>query len=181
MTLLIISEHAWVRKLLFPRIEIRVPLTLKINVKIVFFDFCYSNCLLAQLFSSFDPSCWKTMNDLIFQIGRKMKRKKVGKKINQTFLFMWFALIISEHAWVRKLLFPRIEIRAPKLLKNHVKIVFFNSFNLFSLVTQPMLQSRPNRTELRSMDSYIQILCRYLKCKQKAPPVLKNHPKPLSD
>jgi hypothetical protein len=39
-----------------------------------------------------------------------------------------------------------------------------------TLVTQPMLQRRPNRTELRSMDSYIQILCRFQKCKQKVPP-----------
>ena len=39
-----------------------------------------------------------------------------------------------------------------------------------SLVTQPMLQRRPNHTELRSMDSYIQILCRFQKCKQKVPP-----------
>ena len=39
-----------------------------------------------------------------------------------------------------------------------------------SLVTQPTLQRRPNRTELRSMDSYIQILCRFQKCKQKVPP-----------
>ena len=38
-----------------------------------------------------------------------------------------------------------------------------------SLVTQPMLQRRPNRTELRSMDSYIQILCRFQKCKRKVP------------
>ena len=45
-----------------------------------------------------------------------------------------------------------------------------------SLVTQPMLQGRPNRTELRSMDSYIQILCRFKKCKRKVPPpsLLKN-------
>ena len=26
------------------------------------------------------PSCWKTMNDLIFQIGRKMKRKKKSER-----------------------------------------------------------------------------------------------------
>ena len=39
-----------------------------------------------------------------------------------------------------------------------------------SLVTQPMLQRRPNPTELRSMDSFIQILCRFQKCKQKVPP-----------
>ena len=33
-----------------------------------------------------------------------------------------------------------------------------------------MLQRQPNRTELRLMDSYIQILCRFQKCKQKVPP-----------
>ena len=33
-----------------------------------------------------------------------------------------------------------------------------------ALVTQPMLQRRPNRTELRLMDSYIQILCRLEGC-----------------
>jgi hypothetical protein len=31
-----------------------------------------------------------------------------------------------------------------------------------SLVTQPMMQRRPNQTELRLMD-YIQILCRFQK------------------
>ena len=41
---------------------------------------------------------------------------------------------------------------------------------LSTLVTQPMLQRRPNRMELRLMDSYIQILCRFQKCKQKVPP-----------
>ena len=39
-----------------------------------------------------------------------------------------------------------------------------------TLVTQPMMQRRPNCTELRSMDSYIQILCRFQKSKQKVPP-----------
>ena len=46
----------------------------------------------------------------------------------------------------------------------------------FSLVTQPMIQRRPNLTELRSMDSYIQILCRFQKSKRKIPPR-----SPLSD
>ena len=45
-----------------------------------------------------------------------------------------------------------------------------------TLVTQPMLQRQPNRKELRSMDSYIQILCRFQKCKRKVPP-----PSPLSN
>ena len=44
-----------------------------------------------------------------------------------------------------------------------------------ALVTQPMLQRRSNCTELWSMDSYIQILCRFQKSKQKVPP-----PSPLS-
>ena len=39
-----------------------------------------------------------------------------------------------------------------------------------SLATQPMLQHRPNSTELRSMDSYTQILRRFQKKKQKVPP-----------
>ena len=41
-----------------------------------------------------------------------------------------------------------------------------------ALITQPMMQSRPNQTKLRSMDSYIQILCRFQKSKQKVPPPL---------
>ena len=50
-----------------------------------------------------------------------------------------------------------------------------------SLVTQPMLQRQPNRKELRSMDSYIQILCRFQKCKQKVPPpsLLSNEKSPF--
>ena len=34
---------------------------------------------------------------------------------------------------------------------------FILTMERISLVTQPILQRRPNRTELRSMDSYIQI------------------------
>ena len=44
-----------------------------------------------------------------------------------------------------------------------------DAFN--ALVTQPMMQRQPNPTELRSMDSYIQILCRFQKSKQKVPPL----------
>ena len=39
-----------------------------------------------------------------------------------------------------------------------------------ALVTQPTLQRWPNPMELRSMDSYFQILCHFQKCKQKVPP-----------
>ena len=38
------------------------------------------------------------------------------------------------------------------------------------VVTQPMLQRRPNCMELRSMDSHIQILCNFQKCKRKVSP-----------
>ena len=41
---------------------------------------------------------------------------------------------------------------------------------VISLVTQPMMQRRTNPTELRSMDSYIQIVCRFQKCKPKVSP-----------
>ena len=34
-----------------------------------------------------------------------------------------------------------------------------------------MIQRRPNPRELRSMDSYVQILCRFQKSKQKVPPL----------
>ena len=45
-----------------------------------------------------------------------------------------------------------------------------------SLVTQPILQRRPHPTELRLMDYYHQIFCRFRKCKWKVPP-----PSPLSN
>jgi hypothetical protein len=45
-----------------------------------------------------------------------------------------------------------------------------------------MLQHRPNWMELRSMDSHIQILCRFQKCKRKVPPpsLLSNEKSPFS-
>ena len=62
----------------------------------------------------------------------------------------------------------------------------FISFKTFSLDTQPMLQitrKSPNHTELRLMDSCIQILCRFQKSKQKVPPLTlpcnKKSPFPL--
>ena len=45
-----------------------------------------------------------------------------------------------------------------------------NIYTVIALVTQPMSQLRPNRTELRSMDYYHQIFCRFQKCKRKVPP-----------
>ena len=45
-----------------------------------------------------------------------------------------------------------------------------------TLVTQPMSQLRTNWSELRSMDYYHQMFCRFRKCKRKVPP-----PFPLSN
>ena len=54
---------------------------------------------------------------------------------------------------------------------NNLKMAYtFLLLRRHSLVTQPMLQLRPNCTELRSMDYYLQIFCRFRKCKQKVPP-----------
>ena len=48
--------------------------------------------------------------------------------------------------------------------------LFSCSSMLSTLVTQPMMQCRLNPRELRSMVSYIQILCRFQRSKQKVPP-----------
>ena len=50
-----------------------------------------------------------------------------------------------------------------------------------ALVTQPVMQRQPNCKELRSMDSYIQILYRFQKCEQKFPPqpLLSNKKSPF--
>ena len=41
---------------------------------------------------------------------------------------------------------------------------------MYALVTQPMLQLRPNCMELTSMDYYHQFFCRFRKRKRKVPP-----------
>ena len=51
-----------------------------------------------------------------------------------------------------------------------VNFVGFTNPGINSLVTQPMLQLRPNQTELRSMDYSNQIFCRFRKRKRKVPP-----------
>ena len=64
-------------------------------------------------------------------------------------------------------------LRAPKCLRlGFGKGTFFNyvDYLVRSLVTQPMLQCRLNPTELRSMDYYHQIFCRFRKCKRKVTP-----------
>ena len=59
--------------------------------------------------------------------------------------------------------------------------ISYNQHYDISLVTQPMML-RWNCTELRSMDSYIQILCRFKKSMQKVPPssllCIKNSDRP---
>ena len=64
-----------------------------------------------------------------------------------------------------------------KSYENYLKIICESSrihMRIISepsaLVTQPMLQPRPNCTELRSMDYYHQFFCRFRKCKRKVPP-----------
>jgi hypothetical protein len=62
------------------------------------------------------------------------------------------------------------------LMKWHIsswlftKLDDFPPFVTYIQITQPKLQRRPNPTELRSMISSIQILCRFQKSKQKVPP-----------
>ena len=58
---------------------------------------------------------------------------------------------------------------------HQILVIYFVLTIHHTLVTQPMMQRRPNQTELRSMDSYTQILCRFQKSKQKVPP-----PSPLT-
>ena len=49
-------------------------------------------------------------------------------------------------------------------------VIFLPRVGGKALVTQLMLQRRPNRMELRSMDYYHQIFCRFRKFKRKVPP-----------
>ena len=51
------------------------------------------------------------------------------------------------------------------MIKNNCWPLHF--IQALTLVTHPMMQRQPNPTELRSMDSYNQILCRFQKSKQK--------------
>ena len=52
----------------------------------------------------------------------------------------------------------------------YLRTTYVAAVSRSSLVTQPMLQLRPNWSELRSMDYYHQIFCRFRKCKQKLLP-----------
>ena len=81
-----------------------------------------------------------------------------------------------------------------KLLELHLRVIFFCDYDtqlgtlnyffqekdcikkwVYTLVTQPMKQSWPNQTDLRSVDSYIRILCRFQKRKQKLTPLSRIH------
>ena len=90
-------------------------------------------------------------------------------------------ILLCVEFWCRKRLrkakqwnsFIQSLVRPPGSQKQGLRNRGFRGEPFFpTLVTQPMLQCRPNRTELRSMDSYIQILCRFHKSKQKVPPPL---------
>ena len=76
-------------------------------------------------------------------------------------LFYWFKVDVQLVSW---------ELEATPSATPFFKTAYKISHPPRSLVTQPMLQHRPNRTELRSMDSYVQILCRFQKCTRKVPP-----------
>ena len=62
------------------------------------------------------------------------------------------------------------------LLENFLTEISWKTLFDISLVTQPISQLQPNRSELRSMDYYHQIFCRFRICKRKVPP-----PSPLSN
>ena len=76
-------------------------------------------------------------------------------------------------AWVSRIDMTYISFLSQNIFWGHTE--FSQSHVNKRLVTQPMMQRQPNPTELRSMDSYIQILCRFQKSKRKIPP-----PSPLS-
>ena len=89
--------------------------------------------------------------------------------------------VFSAYDWIkiRKLLLSKISNRnwlqqfwLDKIHLDGVPIYQSSKYNFSykALVTQPMSQLRPNRTELRSMDLSDQILCRFQKYKRKVPP-----------
>jgi hypothetical protein len=110
----------------------------------------------------------------------------------QRSLIFWASLKSHslEKKWVRSLFHSHFSNVSALLIITHLKRVhsFFNHFffkfpmilwvlnigielcHLRTLVTQPRLQLTPNQMELRSMDLYIQIFCRFQKCKQKVTP-----------
>ena len=60
-------------------------------------------------------------------------------------------------------------IRYPRPFEKNVLLPFLLQSE-GALVTQSMMQCQPNPTELRSMNSYVQILYIFQKSKQKVPP-----------
>ena len=85
-------------------------------------------------------------------------------RINDESMENWSALHINGR---------KVHYREQSLVVATAKIIIMSALGptlAWPLVTQPMLQLRPNCTELRSMDYYQQIFCRFQKCKQKVPP-----------
>ena len=75
-------------------------------------------------------------------------------------------IIVVENLWVR---YIPLTIQQGSFDCPHPALAFHraNSYFVHSLVTQPMMQRQLNPTELRPMDSYIQILFRFQKVSEK--------------
>ena len=73
-----------------------------------------------------------------------------------------FCPLSQEARWSSRSLVTKLQFMC---VSNQTRFCTLGRDTAATLVTQPMLQLRPNRTELRSMDSYIQILCRFQKRK----------------
>ena len=82
----------------------------------------------------------------------------------------WFYETTSEEEMKRNFAIQRKKGRRLVSYQGSKVPLIFNSSLSIPLVTQPMIQRRPNRMELRSKDSNIQILCRFQKSKRKVPP-----------
>ena len=59
----------------------------------------------------------------------------------------------------KKGLKSELVVELVQLKFTYITVVTYSKLGHMILVTQPMLQSRPNWTELKWMHSYIQILC----------------------
>ena len=102
--------------------------------------FWYENCL--SLIHGERTWQINTLQTQIFSCGQSISVCHIGPIY---FQFLWFTALLG--------------VRSP-CLSSKANSLFHPLFYI-SLVTQPMLQRRPNCTELRSMDYYHQIFCRF--------------------
>ena len=101
---------------------------------------------------------WIKSNIGSYSVGAIIIINKSGKRENINFRILTRICTLWEGCCFHPLFYNTglVKVSLPALIS--------------TLVTQPMMQRRPNCTELRLMDSYIQILCRFQKSKQKVPP-----------